>query len=107
MPAGQADAAPHGLLEVALLLGLDVGHGEDVDDEVERLELGQVEVGVEGVGDLHLETLALEPWGEDVDALLGLMALPAPPDDQGRPRLLGRRRGAGQRRDEAGEEQGE
>ena len=52
VPAGQADAALHRLLEVPLLLRLDVGHGEDVDDEIERLQLGEIEVGIEGMGDL-------------------------------------------------------
>ncbi|MCK7518564.1 MAG: hypothetical protein MZV64_13015 [Ignavibacteriales bacterium] len=82
MPAGQAHAALHGLFEVALLLGRDVGHGENVDDEVERFQLRHVEVGVEGVRDLDGEALGFEPGGEEVDALFGLVALPAAPDDE-------------------------
>ena len=109
VPAGQADAALDGLFEVALLVARDVGHGKDVDDEIERLELGEIEVGVERVRDLDLEALRLEPGGEDVHALFGLVSLPAAPDDQGGLPFCGRRSrpGADGERREAGDKRGD
>ena len=53
-----------------------------MDDEVQRLQLVEVEIGIEGVRYFDPKALALEPGGEDIHTLLGLMALPAPPDHQ-------------------------
>ena len=82
VPAGQPDAALHRLLQALLLLGSDRGHGERLDDQVERLHLGGVEIGVERVGDLDLKALLLEQRREDIHALLRLVTFPAAPDDQ-------------------------
>jgi len=77
----ERNARAHGGRQVGALGFLDLGHGVDRHDQVQLLQRRVGEGGSLGL-DAHLETMALQQALHDVCALLGLVAMPAAPDDQ-------------------------
>ena len=79
--AGEADAASHCGGQVLDLFLFDLRHRDDRHDEahVGDRRIGE---GLGGVFDIDLEVVLLEHLGDDMRALLRLMAAPASPDDE-------------------------
>ena len=82
VPSGEPGPSQHRVLQALELLVADGAHRPGLHDEIDSAHEVPVEVGVQRVRHHDVEALLDEKRPEATARLLGLVALPAAPDDQ-------------------------
>lgn len=82
VPAGDAHAAADRIEQPLLLLRRELSHRERLHHKRQAFHLLRVEIRIQCVRHLHVESVVDEPRRKDVHTLLGLVAIPAAPYDE-------------------------